>query len=334
MGSAAPFIGPAVQLGQGVAAGASGKRAGRAADQRMSQFDQATDAMMGMGQDAAGMMMDAAQNFQNPELANQILSGAQGAAAGLGNIFNNAMGTIQGIQGPQAGQVGLNEFSFDPVQQIRQQAMGDFNQFAGAQRAMAAEQAGRAMTQGAAGVDAAMAASGMSRGSGPAAAAMAQLGAQQGQSMAQLNRDLAAQGQQAGLQAAQFDVGTGLQLGQMGSQYNLGFNQLGLGADAQRFGQQLQAGQFGMDQASQAAMMGAQALTSPIDMLQGIYQQNYLQPGMQAMGGLQNMMGQGMQAMMGGLELRDQQLQRAGSGKGSGIGGGAAGIGNAISGKG
>lgn len=235
------------------------------------------DAFQGAGQLAQTYQAGAA-GLQNRGLANQAAGLVQqGGMGGLlanvaqgggfqsfqpGQVFQGNQFTPLGILTPQASggnvpmhapsQVNLspvhagtpftaNQFAFDPVAATRQQAI-DFSMQAGDRaRATAQEQAALAMQQGAGGIDKMLAARGMSADSGVGAAALAQLGAATGQQMADLNRDLASQGQQAALQASQFDVGSLLDLAGMGSQYNLGINQLtgqlGLGRDQMIAGQ-------------------------------------------------------------------------------------------------
>lgn len=329
MGTAAlPAIGAGIQGAQAISAGQSGKRAARQADERMGVYDTHIDNLMGMGMDAIGGMQDMAAGFQNPQLANQIMHHGQSAADGLGGIFGGAADAIGGINIPGVQEAQLTDFSFEQPQQIRQQAMADFERFAGDQRAAAQEQFGRSMTQGSASLDAALADRGIAPGSGVAGGAMADIARGGMEQASVLNRDLAAQGGQLGLQAAQFDVGTGLQLGQMGSQYNLGRNQLALQQAGQMFDQGLAGAGMQADLIGRQAQLGAAGQTAGLDVLQNLYQQNYLQPGMAAQQGLMNLAGLGMQGAQFGLGLRDEQMARAASGKGAATGGALTGLGN------
>lgn len=285
-----------------------------------------SDTFRGAGQLAQTYQAGAA-GLQNRGLANQAAGLVQQGGMG-GLLANVAQGG--GFQGFQPGQVfqgnqfTANQFEFDPVAATRQQAI-DFSMQAGDRaRATAQEQAALAMRQGSQGIDKMLAARGLSADSGVGAAALAQLGAATGQQMADLNRDLASQGQQAALQASQFDVGSLLDLAGMSSQYNLGLNQLtgqlGLGRDQMTVEQLMQNAQLGaqfglqrndllagLAQAGQAnnlarsqqlaALQGlqdqsmlartdllARGVTDPISMMQGIYAQNYLAPQMELLG--------------------------------------------------
>jgi hypothetical protein len=183
------------------------------------------------------------------------------------------------------------------------QTMDTFNQFAGNQRAMAADQAGQAMTQGLQGLDTALADRGMARGSGVAAAGASQLAQGQAEQMAGLNRDLANQAGQLGLQGAQFDINRMLQEQQMGSQF-------ALGAGAQR-GQNL-----GM-----AGNMLGQAYQAPLQMQQQLFQQNQMNPYMQMMGmtNPMQMLQMGFGGAQQGLDYAAQNAMQGGAGFGAGM---------------
>lgn len=298
MGAAAPFVGMGMQGIQAITSGASGKQAARQAQGRADHAQGNIDQMMGAGMDMWGQ-----QNAQSQ----QFLQGRGNAQ--VNGMAQRAYGQIDGLTPQRAQQ--FQQFSFDPVTQLRGQAMSDFDQFAGNQRAAAAEQAGQAFRGVGSTLNQQMASRGIGAGSGVAAGALSGFAGQQGQTLANLNRDLAAQGNQAGLQAMQFDVGSGLQQAGMQSQYNLAQNQFGLQANDQFFNQ------------------GMAAATTPVQMQQQLYQQNQLNPYLQMQAGLNpaSMLGPALQGNMGLLDLSHQQNQAASSGKGSAMGGMMGGLG-------
>lgn len=120
-----------------------------------------------------------------------------------------------------------DQFDFSPIQQIADMANQNFQDTSAGIRSSAQDQQALAMQQGNRGLSQMMADRGISQNSGVGAQAMMEMGQQGNQQMAQLNRDLSAQGRDTALAGAQFDANTALQMGQMGSQYNLGMNQLG-----------------------------------------------------------------------------------------------------------
>ena len=295
MGAAVPFIGPAMQGAQAVGAGVSGKNAQRQADQRMGQFDQATNQILGMGMDAFGQAQDfMGGRAQQMGIGDDLLNQAMQGGAAYGNQMQNLAGQAQGAAG---------QYDFQPGSNLMNQTMDTFNQFAGNQRNMARDQAALAMTQGMGGMDAALADRGISRGSGVAAAGIGELAGQQAQQMAGLERGLSDQAGQMGLQGAQFDVQRMLQQQGMESQFALGQGQ-----------QRLQG--IGM-----AGDMATQGYMNPLQMGQQMFQQNVMQPFMSTMQGMQGALGMGMNAMGQGIDTRRQQAAAGGAGKGAATGG-------------
>ena len=347
-------------------------------------------------------------------LRDDIYNGTQAAASGLGDVNRNAADQVQrqnvlgdirslsnqssgealstllgGLGGFQAPNVNVNQaqglnptrftpdqYSFDNVRATRQQAMNDFKRFAADQRMSGLEQAAQGFSQFGDALNEQLASRGLSANSGQAGAALGQFAGQQGQALANLNRDLSAQAGQLGLQASQFDVTSGLQQSQLGSNYNLGFNQLGQSANDSFYNQAFntasldQQGQLGLGglqgqyngQAAQLAGQGlayqqsqvgnllglqnainqnielqrgynAGAFTDPLQLQQGVYQQNYLAPMLQTLGILSPSQtlatGSSGQAEIG--KQYQDSANKAGSGKGSGVSGAISGAESAAS---
>jgi hypothetical protein len=360
-------LGAGLQGMQAISSGVKGNRAARQADQAMNQLDQLLGGIADMGLGQMGQMWNQAQAFNNPTLANEIFQGVvqggplisqnnQAAASqiGQGGFLNQAanylgndaaagvnlqqVGEFQGIGNFVAPE--LQQFNFDPLNTVAQQAIQGAREEAGRARDAAREQAALSMQQGGRGLDVTLADRGFSRNSGAAAEALAGLQFQNNQALSNLNRDLANMQSQVGLQAAQFDAQNALQMNQMGSQYNLGFNQLGQQRALNEFntnlGQALAGQQFNLDRANamnQAALQRAglsnqfglgaaqglmglnnlqnqnvllqnqlqnAAITDPLALQQALYQQNYLSP-MLGMLGMMNPAG-ALGLALGGMQ--------------------------------
>ena len=302
VGAIASGIGSGLQAVQGIASGISGKGASNKLEQDMQGQNQLYTGMLQGGSNALSGLQKAGQQFANPNLANQVLGKAQGLGGQLSGIANQAAGQLGSVGG----------YSFDPLKGMLGQTMAEQAAFGDRARATATEQAALAGQQGTSALDAALASRGFSRNSGAAAAGLAQLGAQTQQGLVGLNRDLANQAGQAGLQAAQLDSQNALQFGGLASQYNLGY------------------GQLKDQEAMQAAGLKSDALKTGFDALQGTYQNNYLNPGLQYAGLASGLAGQltgiGAGGLQGNTDIRAKGLQSAGGGKGAGVGGGASGF--------
>ena len=288
------IIGGATSIGSGI----KGKGAANKADQRQAQQDERGNLMMDTGM---GMMKD----FQNQ--AQNFLNGG-GPGADLMDQARTGGSQLQDKLGGLAGQLegATPTFDFEQGSNTMDQAMAGFDQFATGARANAREQAGQSVTAGSDSLDAALASRGISRNSGVAAGAMGDIMAQGSQGMVNLERDLANQGAQMGLDATKFDVNRLMQEQQMGSQF-------ALGAGAQR-GQNL-----GM-----AGNLYGQAYQAPLQMQQQMFQQNQMQPYMQLMG-MSNPMDFINMAFGGGQQATAQAGQNAAAG-GAGFGSGMAGL--------
>lgn len=289
------MVGTGIQGAQAIGSGIKGQQAASAADRRMQGYDQATDFLVSTGQDAIRGMQTNLGNFgaglgYGQDLMNQAMTGGQALQTQLGGIANQLQG-------------GAPTFDFQTGNNLMDQTMQTFRDFASNQRNAALDQAGQAFTSQAGALDAALAGRGLSRNSGVAAGALGQLASEQSQAMAGLNRDLANQAGQIGLQGAQFDVNRMLQEQQLGSNF-------ALGSAAQ------QTQNLGL-----AGNLATQAYTTPLGVQQGMFQENFLNPFMQTQAGLSGLLGQGMAALGQGLDLRNQQVQQAGAGKGAAMGG-------------
>lgn len=371
-------LGAATQLGQGIASGVKGQQAAQEADRSLNASDQAYRGALQAGTGLFNTLGQTGQSFANPTLQGQILDQAQTGGVALGDIYNSGADALgnralanqaAGLLG-QGGMEGLlaamnqaggmqqfqaNNFDFSPTQQVTNQTIQSAMDAGQRARDTALEQAAMGFTSGGDALDAALAARGISRNSGVGAAALSQMGAQAGQSLAELNRSIADQTQQAALQGAQLDINSALQMAGLGSNYNLGMNQLGLQnvqgqnnllAGLATSGQandlaraQGLAGLQGLnDQATlQQTQMRAAGVTDPLGLLQGIYQQNYLNPQMQfanlQTGLAGTLLGGAFSGMDANNRYRLEGAQQAGSGKGAGTAGGFQGLGNAMDGK-
>jgi hypothetical protein len=302
-------------------------------------------------------------------LNNQGLAGQAAGMLGGGyqnNVNMPGQGPLMQYQAP-----GMDQYDFQGVQSFVGQSVQSAMQAGDRARVGARENLAGQSGQMGAGLDAAMADRGMSRDSGAAAGAMSQFGVGATQSMAGLERDISNQVQQAGLMGAQLDSQNALGLAGMGSQYNLGMNDLtqrsglaafgaNLGAMNDHWGQGLSTAQLqaGIDQGANNFRLGAAtglsglqgmqndvtmaqgglrnaAYTDPLNLMQGVYQQNYLNPamqGMQQMGSMAgNMLAAAIPGMESGLDRRERGVQTAASGKGAGTGA-ALGMGNQLGG--
>jgi len=385
-------IGAGVQAGQAINSGIKGAKAQKQYSQDMNAQRDMLGNVISTGQEMLGNVTDQYGQFQNPNLANQVLNQAQGAATGVAQNSNataNALGD-QGIAGqalsllqggyqnnvsiPQAGQQmsfnapGMDQFNFQNPQQLADQfTQNALSQGANA-RTAAREQVAAQTGQLQSGLNTQLAAQGLAPNSGAAAAALTQNALGAGQQLAGLERGIADMTGNAALQGAQLDANNLMQMTGMGSQYNLGMNQLGqqsalnafnanLGAQGQQFGQQLagQQLQAGIDQSAanyglgaaqgMAGLQGMQndvtlqqgalrnaAYTEPLGIMQGIYQQNYLNPQLQGLGQIgqiaSGLMGQGIGGLDQLLGRQAEGVKAAGSGKGAATGGAISGAQN------
>jgi len=250
-------------------------------------------------------------------------------------------------------------YDFGPGRTMQEQAMNTFEEFAGNQRNAALENAGAAFTQGGDALNAALASRGLSANSGAAIQGLSDLANQGAQSRVNLERDLANQAGQIGLDATKFDISSGLQREGMESGFAanaanianqaLGTaGQLGLGAGQNALTNQGQASQFELARTGQVAqnLMGAGDLArtgfesgvmNPLAMQQQMYQQNQIAPYMQMMGMADpgGMLANILAAQGGNLERRaDQNVGGNMGGFATGMGSLAEGIGSGIKGKG
>ena len=350
-------VGTGLQAAQGIASGASGKRAGQKLDQQMGQHDERLGGLMDMAGDMTDRMFaggspgfytpggpgDGMGNFFGGEqLMNRAIQGGDqlsGDLTGIANQMGGVAGAMQGIGDGGAGGYGQMlandpgaQFNFAPGSNMMDQSMAAFQNISGNVRNQAADQAAQAFTQGGGALDAALASRGISRGSGVAAGATRDMAVQGAQQLAGVERDLANMGSQMGLDATQFDVGRVLQeqgmqsnfaLGQAGqrSQNLLGAGNLALGSAGQQLNNLSQAGNM---MGNQANIMG-NAYAMPLGMQQDMFSQNFMNPHMQQQqlmsGFAQNLMGMGMGGYENMMNMRNQQTQQAGAGKGSALGG-------------
>lgn len=327
-----PFIGPALQIGQGISSSVKGKQSANEAN-RLGQEQADLSRKMGEANLAAGdYLRSSADQYSNPQMGQSLMNRANNLGNFLSGIANTEAGNIGSGDSMNlardllAGAGNFDQYSFDQVQSTRQQAADFANQMgtnarqdARAQMAIANQQAGGAL-------DAQLAQRGLSRDSGAAAVALSQLGQQNSMNTAQLESQLAQQAGQLGMQASQFDVQSALNLANMGSNYNLGMNQLrsqtGLGQAQGLMGlQQLQD-----QQAMQRYGMRSEAATTGLGAAQNAYVQNFLNPMMNAqnaLGTLASYQGGYAQQGYGGLVSGAAGSAKEGyTGAGAGITGG------------
>ena len=288
-------IGAGVQAGQAINSGIKGQRAQNQYDQDMNQQRDMLSGVVTTGQEYLNQVGTGYQQFNNPQLGNDVLNMAQGAAGGvadvnratadaLGNqgIAGDALSLLQGgyqnnVGGiPQAGpqmtfnQPGMDQYDFTQAGQMAGQFTQNALTAGNNARLTAREQLGAQTTASNEALNAQLASRGLGAGSGAAAAALAQNAMAANQQMAGLERGIAEMSGNAALQGAQLDASNLLQMTGMGSQYNLGMNQLGqqsalgafqanLGAQGQNFGQQMQGAQLqaGIDQSANQFNLGA-----------------------------------------------------------------------------
>jgi hypothetical protein len=276
--------------------GIKGKGAAAQANQRQSALDERGNQMLDTGMGMINNYQDQAQGF---------LEGGTGTGADLMNQARQGgqdlSQSLQGLAGQLQG--ATPTFDFQSGSNVMDQAMDTFDQFSGRARNTALEQAGLGLTSGGNALDAAMASRGISRNSGIAAGAMQDLAMQGAQQRVGLERDLANQAGQIGLQATQFDVNRQLQEQGMQSQF-------ALGAGAQR------AQNLGL-----AADLQTQAYATPLSMQQQMYQQNQMMPYLQMMGmsNPMDLIGMGMNTMNQGLGYAGQNAAAGGAGFGAGM---------------
>lgn len=325
----APFIGPAIQGVQAIGSGIGGKQAAKKGDALVQQqqdiYGRMAEGNLGTLDNLMGMM----QGYQNPDLANRVLTAAQGLGGTLTGIADTASGQLgAGGYMNQAGQ--FDNFSFDPVNSTLAQTREAVTQMGDRARTQASDLAALNARQQEGMLDSALAARGFSRDSGTAAAALAGFGQQAALQRSSLESQLADQAAQAGLQAGQFDASNALQLAGLGSQYNLGMNQL-------RSNTNLALQQLNDQQAMQRAQLQMGAAQSGFDALQGTYSQNYLAPMLSLANNAATvgsyMGGYGQSGMDNLLNYYKQGAQQGGAGQGAGLGGLVSGLTSAITGK-
>jgi len=272
-------IGTGVQAGQGIASGASGKRAASAAQQRQQQYDDRVGGMvdqaggmllgeggalqqmmgsgLGAGQELFGRAVTGGQDFANQmnQYQQQLMGAVPGGAPGMVEGRAGAGAAMEGLQGAMpgmgiAGQAAQGSmqapqgYDFGAGRQLQSQTMGTFQQQADAARQTGLENVGQAFTGSQDALSAALASQGISPTSGVAAQALGDVAMQGAGQRAQLERDISGAAGQTALQGAQFDVGSQLQREGMESGFGLGLQGLGL----QGLGQ---AGQLGLGMAGQ-----------------------------------------------------------------------------------
>ena len=250
-------------------------------------------------------------------------------------------------------------YDFGGARSFLDETMSNFEDQAGRTRAMAQEQAARSMTAGGAGLDAALAGRGISGDSGLAVAGLSELMGEQSGMMANLNRELATQGQQMGLAAAQMDTQNRLTLDQMASNFALGSGgqalqallgldsaelQALMGAEANNLQALLGAGNLanlaghlglgasqmgiaGQDAAVRAALGAGDMMTrgfeSPLHMQQDMFSRNVLDPMMGIGAAMTNLIPFLGQMFGEQTDMWREAAEAAGSGKGAGFGGAA-----------
>ena len=230
-------------------------------------------------------------DFRNPALGRDILGQARGARGQLGNLANQAIGRYgnQRYTDLAANLLGGSDLVPQSIQEA--EAYGRRARSASAEnQALQLQQSQRALDLG-------LADRGISSDSGVAGGALADILTQGNQAQSQLNRELA---NQQAMQA--------LQSGQFVAQHNLGRSDLF---------RQLQA--MTNDVTRQMFDVGRSAVVDPIQLLQGIYQQNYMQPYLTSLGYLDpgGLLGTGFEGM------RDANLIRHGLSGDTGEGYGA-----------
>lgn len=272
------------------------------------------------------MLEQAAGGFGQPGVARDILNRAYTGGDQLALNNENAARRLGDLGAPGVGRLA----TYDPDQFRRtgRRAQREALAFGDRARATAREQQGLAFSQQNDALNAMLASRGISSNSGVAAGALGQLAGQQGQQFAELNRGLADQAAQLGLQAGQFDAQQALGFAGLGVQNAANQN----AAQAMRFqnqlaGQQFQAGLIGQQNALQNA-----AVTDPLQMLQGIYQQNHLAPQLAALGMLNPNALSGVVAggQQGNLDRYERMIGAAGEGYGNAAGGALGGFGDFI----
>lgn len=341
MGWVAPAIGAATSIGSSI----KGKQGAQEAQQQQNQYDEQLSGMLSGLSDQRNQMVSQAQNFLGGAIdPNQLASTAkaqgQGYQQNLGNLQDTLAGNVPQMNfGPIAGQgiagsaaealqgMGGPTYDFEAGRGIQDQAMQQFEQFAGRQRDQALEQAGRAFTGGGNALNEALAGRGISANSGVAGEALSGLARQGAQSQVDLERSLADMAGQQGLAATQFDIQSGLQREGMESNFALGAaqqlgqnlgqaGQLGLGMGQNFLTGQGQQADFSLGQASQVAQnaglagdLATQAYMNPLQMQQTMFQQNQMQPYLQMMGmtNPQDMMAQILALQGGNLDRRAEQ---------------------------
>lgn len=289
-------IGSAINAAQGIGSGIAGKQAGNALEKKLTSQEGVYSQYLNQAGDTLNTLTDQADQFNNPVLRQQVTDQARGLGSQLSDIARSSA--------DQLGRVGA--YDFNPVQGTLASTMAAQDAFGARARAQAADQAALSGQASMDALDAALAGRGISRNSGVATSGLAQLAARNQQSMVGLNRDLANQASQSALQAAQFDNQNALQMAQLGSQYNLGRAQLSNQEAVAR-----------NDMLSNAANQGFTALANT-------YQNNYLNPYVQALGLASGLAGQlgstGMSGLSNAGTIRAEGVKSAGGGKGAGIG--------------
>lgn len=381
----------ATGLGTAINSGIKGNRAAQTLDARMAQSDAMNASLMNRGLDMLSGLQARADSFANPALAREVLNRTRSSVNQLADrSLANQAAAIFGQDGTQAlmrdlyslggnriyqpgaglelgqqvapSRFTANEFDFQPVRELTDQALQAA--LAGGERARtsAREEAALAArgTEGA--LDAALAGRGLARDSGVAGAALSEFAAQTGRTLTQLERDLANSAQDAALQGAQLDASNALQLAGLGSQYNLGLNQLlaqvGMHGDEMRVQQRLAdndlTARFRMNrenlmanqytnrnalaaqlaQSNQAnALARAQglaglqglndsALLAGAQALQNVYQSNYLAPQLALSSALPSVAGSLISGGMAGAQANLAARQQAVSQAGGGKGAG------------
>jgi len=353
------LIGGGLQAGQGISSGIKGAQAQKQLGQQQSAMNETYRGLIEQGQGMFGNLAGQAEGFANPNLSAQILGMAQQGGRDLAGIYggaadalgsqpwaNQAAGMFGAPGMDRVGNVrmpGLNQFDFQGPQQMAgmmtQQALAAGERARTDARGQFATQTGQFQE----GLGAALADMGMGPQSGAAAAAMGQHARGGMEQMAGLERGIADMAGQMTMQGAQLDASNLLNFTGMGSQYNLGMNQIGQQSALGAQGLQAQIDQ-GLNQYNLGAAQGltglqglqnqtiqqqaalrAAGVTDPLNMLQGVYQQNFLGPQMGMNQMLTGMAGQLLGGGLGGMEMgMDRQANAAAS---AGSGKGAAGAG-------
>jgi hypothetical protein len=285
-----------------------------------TQSGKGAQAGVPLDQQILNMGMDASTGVAGNHRATADALGNQGLADQAAGMFG------QGFQSsaPQG-------FDFQNPQNLAEQMTQTAIDAGNRARVGGREQLAMQMQGAESGLNAQLASRGLSPNSGAAVSALTQNAVGANQALAGLERNIADMTGQAAMQGAQLDTQNLLNLTNMSSNFTMGNNQIQAGLDqaANQYNlgaAQGMAGLQGMqnDVTMQQGALRNAAYTEPLGMLQGLYQQNYLQPQMQMQQLLAGVGGQMLAGGLGGteagLDRRSEAVSGAGSGKGSSMG--------------